>query len=126
MNTLIAIGSTGLGPIDADWTISELLNRVSGDADQHDVALRHPLLLIEAAVTGTSWQRPPSTVALLRSLASAVRANRSLLDLRVRVLLQASPAADVSDAGSGATPSRALSDQAIAAEAASSSVVATS
>ncbi|WP_214443615.1 hypothetical protein, partial [Mycobacterium tuberculosis] len=36
-------------------------------------ALRGPLALLEAAVTGTPWPAAPSTVALTRSLASAAR-----------------------------------------------------
>lgn len=68
MTTLIP----DLGPISRDWTIAELITWLSDDdARQHDPALRHPLSLIEAALTGAPWSRTPSTVALVRSLALA-------------------------------------------------------
>ncbi len=62
-----------LAPIQPDWTIAELVARLTDDARQHDPALRHPLALVEAAVTGARWTGEPSTVALIRSLAAAVR-----------------------------------------------------
>lgn len=62
-----------LGPIDPDWTITELIEWLSDDARQHDPALQHPLALIEAALTGERWSRTPSTVALIRSLVLAAR-----------------------------------------------------
>ncbi|MFJ6549810.1 hypothetical protein [Microbacterium sp. NPDC091676] len=65
--------SLDLGPIDRDWTIGELLAWLEDDTRTHDPALRGPLALIEAAVTGTPWPTTPSPVALIRSLAMASR-----------------------------------------------------
>jgi len=62
-----------LGPIDPHWTIAELVTWLSDDSRQHDPALQHPLALIETALTGEQWSRPPSTVALIRSLTAAAR-----------------------------------------------------
>lgn len=62
-----------LDPISPDWTIAELITWLSDDSRQHDPALQHPLALIESALTGEQWSRPPSTVALIRSLAVAGR-----------------------------------------------------
>ncbi|PRA78976.1 hypothetical protein [Microbacterium sp. MYb66] len=66
-----------LGPISPDWTITELIAWLSEDSRQHDPALQQPLALIEAALTGEQWPRPPSTVALIRSLAAAGRDHAS-------------------------------------------------
>lgn len=66
-----------LGPIDPDWTITELVAWLSEDSRQHDPALQHPLALIEAALTGEPWSRPPSTVALIRSLTASARTRPS-------------------------------------------------
>ncbi|MFT4260479.1 hypothetical protein [Microbacterium sp.] len=74
MSTLIAMSSPVLGPINPEWTIIELVEWLGAeDARQHDASLQHPLALIEAAVTGVPWASPPSTVALIRSLAVAAR-----------------------------------------------------
>lgn len=67
-----------LEPISPDWTIAELVDWLADDSRQHDVALRRPLSLIESAVTGSTWAHEPSTVALIRSLASVVRRHGAL------------------------------------------------
>lgn len=69
MNRPLTTHDVELGPIDPDWTITELLDWLSSDdARQHDVTLQHPLARIEAALTGEDWSRMPSTVALIRAL----------------------------------------------------------
>lgn len=82
MTVLTTSFGLDLGPIDRDWTIGELLSWLEDDARTHDPALREPLALIEAAVTGTPWPTTPSTVALIRSLAAASRA-RGLSRVRI-------------------------------------------
>ncbi|MDF2560685.1 MAG: hypothetical protein K0R99_2131 [Microbacterium sp.] len=71
MSTPTTTSAADLGPIDPDWTISELVEWLSDDSRQHDPALQHPLAVIEAALTGGQWSRTPSTVALIRSLTLA-------------------------------------------------------
>lgn len=91
-----------LAPILPDWTIRDLLDWLSDDARAHDPALRDPLMLIDAVLTGTPWSREPSTVALIRSIASTVqtsphRRNMRLDDLlpRPRGIENASPDAEL-------------------------------
>ncbi|WP_447948590.1 hypothetical protein [Microbacterium maritypicum] len=73
MNTHLASRPADTGPINPDWTIAQLLEWLSDDVRQHDVMLQHPLARIEALMTGARWVRTPSTVALIRSIAAAVR-----------------------------------------------------
>ncbi|WP_417507061.1 hypothetical protein [Microbacterium sp.] len=72
MSTFTTTPPADLGPIRPDWTIGQLIEWLSDDSRQHDPTLQHPLSLIEAALTGDQWSRPPSTVALIRSLTLAV------------------------------------------------------
>lgn len=91
MTQPIAIEHPDLGPIIPEWTISELVAWLSVESRQHDPALRGPLMLIETALTGATWTGEPSTVALIRSLAAAVRTQG---DLRIiDVLSPSSPIA---------------------------------
>lgn len=76
-----------LDPIRLDWTIAELVEWLGEDARQHDDALRHPLALIEAELTGSSWTVLPSTVALIRSIVGAVRAAPALGTIRIGSLM---------------------------------------
>ncbi|MEA1263291.1 hypothetical protein MicroSTF_09660 [Microbacterium sp. STF-2] len=73
MNTHLASFPSETGPINPDWTIAQLLEWLSDDVHQHEVTLQHPLARIEASLTGARWARTPSTVALIRSIAAAVR-----------------------------------------------------
>lgn len=73
MDTPLTIPAADLGPIDPNWTIRELVEWLSDDSRQHDRSLQHPLALIEAALTGATWSRTPSTVALIRSLTLAAQ-----------------------------------------------------
>ncbi|WP_347123705.1 hypothetical protein [Microbacterium sp. SY138] len=73
MNTHLASRPSETGPINPDWTIAQLLEWLSDDVRQHDVMLQHPLARIEALMTGVRWAHTPSTVALIRSIAAAVR-----------------------------------------------------
>lgn len=91
MDTIIATKPSHLGPIDSDWTIAELVEWLSDDVRQHDRALQHPLTRIEAAVTGSRWGGTPSTTALIRSLADAVRADPALRAVRIRDLDRQEP-----------------------------------
>lgn len=77
MDKPFATLAPNLGPINPDWTITELVEWLSDDSRQHDPALQHPLALIEAALTGEAWSRTPSTVALIRSLTAAAREHGS-------------------------------------------------
>lgn len=86
MDTSSATDQPTLGPIDPDWTISELLQWLSDDIRQHDAALHQPLTRIEALITGTRWRGAPSTVALIRSLAAAARSDAALPHTRIRDL----------------------------------------
>lgn len=79
MDLFSATESSVLGPIRSDWTITELVEWLGDDTRQHDPALRHPLALIEAAVTGEPWSGEPSTIALVRSLAAARRTHGALV-----------------------------------------------
>ncbi|MFK3677767.1 hypothetical protein ACI2IP_08545 [Microbacterium sp. NPDC090218] len=76
-----------LEPIDLDWTIAELITWLSHDSRQHDPALQHPLAMIEAALTGEPWTRPPSTVALIRSIVDTARTG-GLHDRRIAQLIR--------------------------------------
>ncbi|WEK61080.1 MAG: hypothetical protein P0Y60_17525 [Candidatus Microbacterium colombiense] len=86
MDTSSATTQPTLGPIDPDWTITALVEWLSDDVRAHDPALQHPLTRIEAAVTGSYWAGTPSTIALIRSLVDAVRADPALRDTRIRDL----------------------------------------
>jgi hypothetical protein len=86
MDTLFAIKSSDLGPIDLDWTITQLLDWLSDDARQHEVTLQFPLARIEALMTRARWARTPSTVALIRSIAGAVHDDPSRGSIRIREL----------------------------------------
>lgn len=79
MSIPIATEASVLAPISPDWTIAELVEWLADDSRQHDVALQHPLALIERAVTGETWIRTPSTVALVRSLTSAARTHGAVV-----------------------------------------------
>ncbi|HWS51335.1 MAG TPA: hypothetical protein VN241_10010 [Microbacterium sp.] len=70
-------------PIDADWTIADLITRLGDGGLRHDDTLRHPLALIEAALTGSSWRATPATVALTRSIVTAVRRDPALGTMRI-------------------------------------------
>lgn len=76
-----------LEPIISDWTIRDLLEWLSEDARTHDDALRRPLRVIDAALTGASWQQEPSTIALVRSIAAAVQTAPRLRNMRLDDLL---------------------------------------
>ncbi|MFE7198346.1 hypothetical protein [Microbacterium oxydans] len=93
MDTTGATRTSDPGPIVSEWTIAQLLEWLSDDAHQHDVTLQHPLARIEALITGAHWARTPSTVALIRSIAVAVRNDPALLTTRIRDVepRQASP-----------------------------------
>ena len=86
MNTLLASSPSDSGPIDRDWTIGQLLEWLRDDVRQHEVTLQHPLARIEALMTGAHWARTPSTVALIRSIAGAVRDDPALARIRIREL----------------------------------------
>ncbi len=77
MNTPLTTLDQDLGPIDPNWTITELVAWLSEDSRQHDPALQRPLALIDAALTGEPWARTPSTIVLIRSLAVAARSHGS-------------------------------------------------
>jgi hypothetical protein len=76
-----------LAPIIPDWTIRDLLEWLGDDARANDDALRRPLAIIEAALTGSPWTREPSAVALTRSIASTVQASPRLRNMRLDDLL---------------------------------------
>lgn len=59
---------------------------LSDDARQHEATLQHPLTRIEALITGSRWARTPSTVALIRSIVSALRDEPALRSIRIRDL----------------------------------------
>ena len=91
MDTQITTRSTLLDPIRLDWTIAELIEWLGeDDVRQHDDALRDPLALIEAELTGSSWAAIPSTVALIRSIAGAVRAAPALGTIGIGSLMPSS------------------------------------
>lgn len=79
MSIRIATEPSVLGPIDPDWTIIELVEWLADDCRQHDAAMQHPLALIERALTRASWRRPPSTVALIRSLTAVARSRGAVV-----------------------------------------------
>ncbi|UUE20248.1 hypothetical protein [Microbacterium sp. J1-1] len=83
MNRNLATSLPRTGPINPDWTITQLLEWLSDDARQHDVALQHPLARVEALMTGARWARTPSTVALIRSIAAAVHDDPARGSLRI-------------------------------------------
>jgi hypothetical protein len=99
-----------LGPISPDWTIAELITWLSDDdARPHDPALRHPLSLIEAALTGAPWSRTPSTVALVRSLTLAAPGHAASVIAEVLLppqRLSLVARADDDGAGGSTTPQR--------------------
>lgn len=76
-----------LAPIVADWTIRDLLEWLADDSRAHDADLHSPLMMIDAALTGSAWQQEPSTVALVRSIASAVHSSPRLRNMRLDDLL---------------------------------------
>lgn len=86
MDTRIASTPSNPGPIDLDWTIGQLLEWLSDDIRQHEVTLQHPLARIEAQMTGAHWARTPSTVALIRSIAAAVRNAPARASIRISEL----------------------------------------
>lgn len=86
MNRLAARRTSESGPIHPDWTIAELVAWLGDDARQHDATLLHPLTRIEALITGARWARTPSTVALIRSIAGALRDLPALGSIRIRDL----------------------------------------
>ncbi len=71
----------------SEWTVADLLDWLSDDARTHDPALRHPLSLVEHALTGMAWAGAPSTVALIRSIAEAVRLSPALRSVRLARLV---------------------------------------
>lgn len=79
MSIRIATDLAVLAPISPDWTIAELVEWLTEGSRQHDVALQHPLALIEGAVTGEAWIGTPSTVALVRSLVTAARTHGAVV-----------------------------------------------
>ncbi|WP_435747796.1 hypothetical protein [Microbacterium sp. PMB16] len=87
MTTSTASFDELLAPILADWTIRDLLEWLSDDTRTHDDALRRPLALIESALTGSLWTREPSTVALIRSIASTVQSSPHVRNMRLDDLL---------------------------------------
>jgi hypothetical protein len=88
MTTPIPTLDEVLAPIVADWTIRDLLEWLGADDSRmHDAGLRAPLLVIDAALTGSTWEREPSTVALIRSIASAVQTSPRLRNPRLDDLL---------------------------------------
>jgi hypothetical protein len=88
MTTTIPSLDEVLAPIVADWTIRDLLEWLGADDSRmHETALTRPLLLIDAALTGSSWEREPSTVAVIRSIASAVQTSPRLRNMRLDDLL---------------------------------------
>lgn len=76
-----------LAPILPDWTIRDLLEWLSDDTRIEEDSVRGPLAIIEGALTGSPWTREPSTVALIRSIASAVQASPRLRNMRLDDLL---------------------------------------
>lgn len=76
-----------LGPISPNWTIRELVDWLSDDTRVHDHTIHPALVLIETALTGASWTGTPSTIALIRSLAAAVRTEG---DVRISDVLSSS------------------------------------
>lgn len=95
-----ATTTTPLGaPIPANWTMTALLARLSDDQMLDDRDLLLPLAALEAAVTGSTWTRPPAVVALVRSLAAAVAAEPALRDRTVAELL-----ANADHVGSASAP----------------------
>lgn len=96
-----------------------------------DLADTATLLRIDTALTGRGWTRSPGAVALLRSIADAAREQPTLRGRRIGELLAAgvdarAPHAVRRHPVRAPRPSTGRPDQAIAAAAASSSVVATS
>ena len=91
MDTSFGTDQPTLGPINPDWTIAELVEWLSDDVRQHDPALQHSLTRIEAAATGSRWEGTPSTIALIRSLMDAVRADPALRAVRIRTLDRRDP-----------------------------------
>lgn len=77
-------------PIDQNWTIAELLDRLAQD-EQNWESLGPELARIEAAASdlagGAAWGRTPSTVALVRSLAGLCRTAPEVRGLSVGRLL---------------------------------------
>lgn len=78
------------GPIDLNWTIPDLLQRLCDDACL-DRALCADLAPIEAAASSAagaaSWRSAPGAVALIRSLAELQRAAPELSTIPLRALL---------------------------------------
>lgn len=78
---------TDLAPLDPAWTVADLLIWLADDVRMHDPALRHPLSLVDLALTGATWTGAPSTVALIRSIAEAVRRTPAAGSIRLERLL---------------------------------------
>ena len=76
-----------LAPILPDWTIRDLLEWLSNDTRTLDDALRGPLMIVEAALTGSPWTHEPSAAALTRSIVSTVQASPRLRNMRLDDLL---------------------------------------
>ncbi|MFY9713625.1 MAG: hypothetical protein WAK00_09125 [Microbacterium sp.] len=104
MDTSTARRPLFLDPIEPDWTIRDLIEWLGEDSRQHDAALRYPLAVIEAALTGSRWSGAPSTVALVRSIAGAVRVAPALGTIRIGSLARSThtePSAPAADASLG-------------------------
>ena len=93
MDTALTTEPLDLGPIDANWTIGQLLDHLTDDRALDDPALALVLGRVEAAVTGSDWTRTPSVVALIRSLAAAVAAAPELRPRTLADLLRTAPPA---------------------------------
>ncbi len=65
----------------------ELLEWLGDDERTHGDELRTPLSMIDAALTGSAWDREPSTVALIRSIAATVQDRPRLRNMRLDDLL---------------------------------------
>lgn len=87
MFTSDATASVTIGPVSPDWTIDQLVEWIGADdVRSHDEALR-PLLtavLAGLAPDAASALTPRSPVALVRAVASHLRAAPALRDVRLR------------------------------------------
>lgn len=106
MTSHFAPESPFAAPIDQNWTIAELLDRLAQD-EQSWESLGPELARIEAAASDLAgravWSRTPSTVALVRSLAGLCRTAPGVRGLSVGRLLatELSPRADSVCSASG-------------------------
>ncbi|WP_106815214.1 hypothetical protein [Microbacterium timonense] len=79
-----ATASPQIGPVRTDWTIQHFLDWIaSDDARAHDESLRPVLSSLASALEpgAPTSLIPRSTVAIVRAVGSAVRANPTLRDL---------------------------------------------